>query len=173
MPHNKSLKCVPRFALHRTRLKPRRLAQTLDERQTLLRITIKLLYWWLRLGVPPILVGMLLAPLLLNPPSEITEAAIAHSNDAIVFPVGGRAAQYTFLRLSDGASLNVELKPGATPSVREDSGGLVVWVVSLVLLSILSWLLWRPERSSPNKGFNRTPASSGPAKPGVSGGGAG
>ena len=63
--------------------------------------------------------------------------------------------------------------------------GVSLWIhlATAILLLVCSYLLFKSKAQnrhhgshighSPNKGFNRTPESSGPAKPGESGGGAG
>ena len=46
-------------------------------------------------------------------------------------------------------------------------------LVFIALCSAIAFVKWHSHRPSPNKGFNRTPESSGPAKPGKFSGGAG
>ena len=46
-------------------------------------------------------------------------------------------------------------------------------LVFVACASAIAFIRWQSNAQSPNKGFNRTPESSGPAKPGDSGGGAG
>ena len=118
---------------------------------------LKLFLWILRIVVSLTLIGMLSVPFLLAPPPEALMAARAHSPAAALAPVGAGENQYTFLRLSDPTFLIVQLTSDTTPAVSESRAGMMIWAAFLALLTVSSWLLWRPRRTPPNNSFKPKP----------------
>lgn len=113
---------------------------------TLSRYVARLYRWMLRILVPLTLIGMLAAPIVLEPPQDMSAAACAAIPDATVLPIVGGDRQYTFLRLQSPLLVVVEREKNGAIIVEETVAGMWLLLVGLVLLVAATWLIWRPRR---------------------------
>lgn len=111
---------------------------------TLSRYFARLYLWMLRILVPLTLIGMLAAPIVLEPPEDMAAAACAAIPDATVLPIGGGDRQYTFLRLQSPLLVVVERKTNGAIIVEETLAGMWLWLFGLVLLAVVTGWAWRP-----------------------------